>query len=194
MRSTKRLAWVVVSVVVLIVVLAVVVLSVTGYLLPQHSPPLSSTPLPRTYVNLTISYDNSTGIANYTTSFITIISHTLAVVSITNYDPTPSPLLVPWDNRVIGTVGGNETVDCGHGATQLSSLPSSGISHTFTVLDAFYNISVPIPPALSGSAPCVVTFELTLNQADLTNWGCVANCDNGLMAAGRMYGVLLITG
>lgn len=194
MQGSKRLAWVALSIAVLIVVIAVVLLFAVGYLTPSHSPAPASKPLPRTYVNLTISYDNATGIANYTTSFITIVSHTLAVVSITNYDPTPSSLLVPWDDRVIGTVGGNETVNCGSGARQVSSLPSNGISHTFTVLDAFYNISVPIPPAPSSVEPCVVTFELTMNQADLTNWGCVANCDNGYMAAGRMYGVLLVTG
>jgi hypothetical protein len=193
-EQSSRLGWASLSVAVVLVVVTVVVLFAGGYFTPAHSPSTAPPPLPRTYVNLTISYDNASGIANYTTSFITIVSHTLAVVTIRNYDPTPSPLLVPWDNRVIGTVGGNETLDCGGVVTHVSSLPADGISHTFTVLDAFYNISVPIPPATSPTVPCVVSFELTMDQADLTNWGCVADCDNGLMAAGRMYGVLLVTG
>jgi len=192
MARSTRFKVVAVALVAVIVVAAVLVLFVAGVLLPASSPASTPTPTVKTYVNLTIAYDPATGIGNYTTPFISVVAHTLVVVTITNHDPTASPLFVPWDNHVVGTVGGNESLNCGNGTQTVRSLPSTGISHTFTVLDAYYNISVPIPPAPSLGTPCVVTFELTMNQSELTSWGCVANCDNGLMEAGRMWGELLI--
>jgi hypothetical protein len=191
-RST-RLRLAAVAAVAVVVVVAVIVLYAVGVILPTH-PASSPAPTSKTYVNLTISYDPTTMIGNYTTPFISIVAHSLVVVTITNHDPSASPLFVPWDNRVVGTVGGNESVNCGSGTASVRSLPSDGISHTFTVLDSYYNISVPIPPAPNLAVPCVVTFELTMNQSEMTTWGCVANCDNGQMAAGRMWGLLLITG
>jgi len=192
MDRATRLRMVVLVAVVVIVVVAVIVLYAVGVLVPKAAP---STPasLPRTYLNLTISYDASTGIANYSTPFISVVADTLVSVTITNHDPTASPLFVPWDNHVVGTVGGNETVNCGSGPRAVSVLPENGISHTFTVLDSYYNLSIPIPPATSQMVPCVVSFQLEMNHSEMTTWGCVANCDNGQMAAGRMWGLLLIS-
>ncbi|MFZ0698725.1 MAG: hypothetical protein WAN74_00800 [Thermoplasmata archaeon] len=194
MADSRRRNLVALAVVAVVVVTAVVLAFAVGYFVPNRSPSPTPASEPRTYLNLTIAYDPKTETGNYTTPFISVVANTLVVATITNYDPSASPLFVPWDNHVIGTVGGNETVDCGNGVESVSSLPSTGISHTFTVLDAYYNISIPVPPAPSPAVPCVVTFELTMNQGEITSWGCVANCDNGQMAAGRMWGLLLITG
>jgi hypothetical protein len=191
MDRSRRFGLIALAVVV-VVAAAVALLFVTGIILPTHTSSPASTSEPKTYVNLTISYNPLTDIGNYTTPFISIVAHTLVLVTITNYDPTASPLFVSWDRHVVGTVGGNESVNCGNGTESVTSLPSDGISHTWTVLDAYYNISVPIPPARSLGVPCVVAFELTMNQSELTSWGCVANCDNGLMEAGRMWGELLV--
>ena len=193
MDRPRRLQWAAVAAVVVLLAVLVVVLWAHGFLAPSHS---SSAPAPvvRTFVNLTITYDPMSGIANYTTPFISMQAYTLVVVTITNYDPTASPLFVPWDNHVIGTVGDNETIDCGSGSQVVTSLPETDIAHTFTVLDPYYNISIPIPPASAVGHPCVVSFELVLDYPEFTSWGCVANCDNGQMAAGRMWGLLLITG
>ena len=193
MDRAKRLRVVVLVAVIVVVVVAVIVLYAVGALVPK-TPAAAASPLPRTYLNLTIVYDASTGIANYTIPFISIVAHTLVVVTITNWDPTPSPLFVAWDDHVVGTVGGNETLSCGGAPRVVTSLPGNDISHTWTVLDAYYNISVPIPPAPSATVPCVVSFELTMDQSEMTSWGCVANCDNGQMAAGRMWGLLLVSG
>jgi hypothetical protein len=192
MARSTRFKLVAIALVAVVVVASVLVLFAAGFLQPASSPTPIPIPTAKTYVNLTISYDPATQIGNYTTPFISVVAHTLVVVTITNHDTSASPLFVPWDNHVVGTVGGNESVNCGNGVEAVRSLPSDGISHTFTVLDAYYNISVPIPPAPSLVTPCVVTFELALNQSELTSWGCVANCDNGLMEAGRMWGELLI--
>jgi hypothetical protein len=164
-----------------------------GVLSTNHSSSAPSTPVPQTYENLTIQYDEVSGIANYSSPFISLVGHSLVEMTITNYDPTTSPLFVHWDNQVIGTVGGNETLDCGHGLVSVTSLPQDGISHTWTVLDSYYNISVPIPPAPNLTSPCVVHFALSLSHSEMTTWGCVADCDNGQMAAGRMWGLLLVT-
>jgi len=192
MDRDTRLRMVVLLAVVAIVVVAVVVLYAFGAPIPTTAPS-TAVPLPRTYLNLTITYDASTGIANYSTPFISVAADTLVMVTITNHDPTASPLFVPWDNHVVGTVGGNETVNCGSGPRTVGVLPENGISHTFTVLDSYYNISTPIPPATSPTVPCVVSFQLEMNHSEMTTWGCVANCDNGQMAAGRMWGLLLIS-
>lgn len=193
MDRSRRLQWAAVAGVVVLLAVVVVVFWAYGFLAPAH-PSSAPAPLPRTFVNLTITYDPASGIANYTTPFISMQAHTLVLVTITNYDPTASPLFVPWDNHVIGTVGGNESIDCGSGTQVVTFLPETDIAHTFTVLDPYYNISIPIPPAPALGHPCVVSFELVLGYAEFTNWGCVANCDNGQMAAGRMWGLLLITG
>ena len=193
MDRATRLRVVGLVAVVVVVAIAVILLYAVGVLVPKTSA-VAPGPLPRTYVNLTITYDPSSGIANYSTPFISMVAHTLIVVTITSHDPTASSLFVPWDNHVIGTVGGNETINCGSGPRTVSVLPANDIAHTFTVLDSYYNVSVPIPPATSASVPCVVTFQLELNYSEMTTWGCVANCDNGQMAAGRMWGLLLISG
>jgi hypothetical protein len=144
-----------------------------------------------TFLNLTIAYDPSTGMATYTTPNVTMIAHTTVVVTITNHDPTHGNLYVPWDTQVIGTVGGTELIESGGGWYSAQSLPTGGVSHTFTVLDSLYNISVPIPPATSPTAPTVVTFELTPTTAENTTWACMCDCQNGHMMVG-MYGRLTI--
>lgn len=192
MDRPTRLHWTVLAIGVVLVGGGIAAVVAYEYLTPARS----TTPIPtvKTYENLTITYDAATGIANYSTPFISLVAHTLVVITITNYDPTASPLFVPWDNHVVGTVGDNESVNCGSGSQSITYLPSDGVSHTWTVLDAYYNISVPVPPARALGQPCTVTFELILNQAEMTTWGCVADCDNGQMAAGRMWGLLLIAG
>jgi hypothetical protein len=193
MGVSKRFTWIALAVVVVVVVTAIVLMFAFGFIALTPSPSSTPTSEPKTYLNLTIDYNSTTGIGNYTTPFISIVAHTLVVVTITNHDPTASPLFVPRDNHVLGTVGGNETLTgCQNATGSVAVLASNGISHTFTVLDPHYNISVPIPPAQSVSMPCVVAFELSMNYSELTSWGCVANCDNGVMAAGDMWGELLV--
>ena len=194
MDRPSRFRLVALGLVAVVVVAAVVLFFAVGLLSPPPAATTSPLPTERTYVNLTITYDAATQIGNFTTPFISMVAHTLVVVTITNYDPSSSPLFVSWDNHVIGTVGGNESVSCGAGTESVTSLPPSDVSHTWTVLDTHYNISIPIPPAPAPGTPCVVTFELTANQSEMTTWGCVADCDNGQMAAGRMWGLLLISG
>ncbi len=147
---------------------------------------------PTTFLNLSIGYDPATGADQFSQTNLAMPAHVRVVVTITNYDPLASPLLVPWDNRVIGTVGGNELVSIGNQSFWTGSLPLGDIGHTFTVHDALYNISVPIPPAAGLSEPAVVSFTLTLNWQETTNWGCVAECGGPSMAPDRMFGTLTV--
>ena len=147
---------------------------------------------PTTYLNLSIGYNAATGSDQFSSTNLAAAAHTRVIVTITNHDPVAAPLLVPWDNRVIGTYGGNELVSYGTTSYWVTALASNNIGHTFTIHDGFYNISVPIPPAASGSVPSVVTFTLLLNWSETTNWGCVAECGGPGMAADRMFGTLTI--
>jgi hypothetical protein len=191
MNPTRQLSLGIFALAVLLVSGAILVLIAFGSSAPTPAASTSSTSQPTMFLNLTIAYDPTSGNYVYTHPIITMASHTLVVVKITNYDPMASPLFVPWDNQVIGTVGGTEVVNSGSGPSTVSSLPSTGISHTFTVSDSTYNISVPIPPAHSPTVPSVVTFALWMNYAGATSWACMCNCMSGYMAAG-MYGPLLI--
>jgi hypothetical protein len=158
---------------------------------PTPVAPTTSAAEPTTYLNLTIAYDPVSMNYVYTHPVVTVVANTLVIVKITNYDPSASPLFLPWYNHVIGTVGGTEVVNSGNGPSTVSSLPSNHISHTFTVSDSYYNISVPIPPARCAAVPSVVTFELSMNYVEATSWACMCNCMTGYMAAG-MYGPLLV--
>ena len=157
---------------------------------PSSSAPLSAQH--NAVLDLTLAYNRMLGTYVYTNTGISIPANTPVVVTITNHDPSVNTLFVPGDNRVIGTVGGIEAVNMGNGPVMVSSLPTSGISHTFTVLDGLYNISVPIPPAPSSSIPSVVTFELMMGYAETTSWACVCHCMPNVMMPG-MYGPLVIT-
>ena len=178
--------------VVIILLAAVAVWFSLANLLASHNSGAGSAAEPTTYLNLTITFDPATGMASFTTPNVSMVADSLVVVTITNHDPTTGNLYAPWDRQVIGTLGGTELVDSGGGSYSASSLPMGGISHTFPVDDAIYNISVPIPPAPSQSTPSVVTFELTLNSAENTTWACMCDCQGGHMDPG-MYGRLTIS-
>lgn len=179
------------------VAVAVLLLGVALALAPSASPPTRTVPSsatagPTAYLNLTIGYNPTTGADDFSASNLVVPSHTRVVVTITNQDPVASRLLVPWDNQVIGTYGGNELVSTGNASYWVDAVAASNIGHTFTIHDALYNISVPIPPAASLGDPTVVSFTLFLNWQETTNWGCVAECSGPGMAADRMYGTLTI--
>ena len=192
MDPTRQLSLVVFAVAVVVVAGGALVYLAFGSPAPTPQSPASSTSEPTPYLNLTIAYNQSIGDYVYVNSVVAVASHTLVIVKITNYDPSLGSLYQSWDDKVIGTVGGTEQVNSGAGPSTVSSLASNGVSHTFTVLDNFYNVSIPIPPAHSPSVPSVVSFELSMNQAEVSTWGCMCNCMGGFMAAG-MYGPLVVT-
>ena len=146
------------------------------------------------YVNLTISYDPATGTSWFTPANFVALAYTTIVFTIRNYDPTDSALLVPWDNRVIGTLGGIEMVGTGSttSGADMTGLAPGAISHTFTMFDAYYNLSVPIPPASNPSTPAVVTFGAEFSTTGTFAWGCMCRCQD-MSDPGVMYGTVDVT-
>ncbi len=167
--------------------------SVALYALPVHvatNPPAGTT----SYVNITISYDPATGTSWFTPTNFVVPAHTKVVVTIRNYDPMDSPLLVPWDNQVIGTLGGIEMVGMGNTSSEadMTGLAPGAISHTFTMFDAYYNLSVPIPPAANSSTPALVSFGAEFNTTGTFAWGCMCRCED-MSEPGMMYGSVDVT-
>lgn len=175
-----------------VLVLGVGLALAPGVAVPARAAPGPAAAGPTAYLNLTIGYNPSTGADDFSATNLALPAHTRILVTITNFDPQASALLVPWDNRVIGTLGGNELVSAAGQSYWVTSVAANDIGHTFTIHDALYNISVPIPPALSESSPTVVSFALQFNWQETTNWGCVAECGGPGMAVDRMYGTLTI--
>jgi hypothetical protein len=194
MNDSKWFSFVAVSAAALVLALGALMMAFPGASPPARTVASPSTAGPSTILSLTIAYNPSLGAASFSSSTISLAAHTRVMVTITNYDTSVGSVRVPWDNQVVGTTAGSEMVGYGNGAVAVTSLPSNGISHTFTVHDAYYNISIPIPPAQSPSVPSIVTFELTLNWAETTSWACMNDCHDGMMGVDRMYGPLVVTG
>ena len=149
--------------------------------------------LPEISRTLAISYNAATGTFDYSTTSLSVPANTRVDVTITNYDTSTAALAVPWDNRVIGTFGGTEQVSSGGGTVTVTSLGPQQISHTFTMFGAFYNLSVPIPPAPSTGVPSVVSFSIVLTTPGHFEWGCMAYCGT-MSPLEKMAGTLEVTG
>ena len=192
MNDSKWFSVVALATAAVVVAIGALMIFASVNLAPVASSPSASKPGPTAYLNLTIRYDPAKGAFAFTPANATIVAHTKVIVTITNHDPSIGNLYLPWDNQVIGTMGGTEVVDSGNGAHSVTSLPEHGVGHTFTILDAFYNISVPIPPAPTSSVPTVVTFQLTMGSTETTTWACMCDCDHGNMMPG-MFGRLVVS-
>jgi len=142
---------------------------------------------------LSIAYNATTQQYDYSSTSLVVPANTYVTVTITNFDPGTAMLAVPWDNHVIGTVGGSEQVASGSAPTTVSALSVADISHTFTMFGAFYNLSVPIPPAVSADQPTVVTFTVEFSTPGIYDWGCMAYCGT-MSPLEKMSGTLDITG
>jgi hypothetical protein len=164
-----------------------------GEQLTGRGPTAAPDGVPTTFLNLSIALDPTTGNFVYTTPDVSVVAHAEVRVTILNHDTTSGTPLHAWDHQVLGTIGGTELVSTGYGPHAEASFPSDGISHTSTISDAFYNISVPIPPAPSSSVPSVVTFELMLNTTEAARWARMWDCQNGAMTPG-VYGSVVIKG
>ena len=174
--------------VILIVFAVVAGLAVGNYLVGV--PGRASSPFPRTaYMNLTIDYSPTTGDSWYLPGNFSVPAMSRVVFTITNYDPTSNYLLVPNDNCVAGTVGGEESVqvNASDPPSPVSCLPTTDISHTFTMDNPQYNVNVPVPPAPNDRTPVTVTFSVTFGSLGTYQWGCMCRC-GPMTEPGMMYG------
>jgi len=136
-----------------------------------------------TPVVLTIFQDPSTGLYSYSMQSLRAAPGTIAEFTIRNFDPTPHGV-DPSFASVRGTIGGAMQVQPGSpsggngmGSRSVTSMPWFGVSHTFTILAGGYDLNVPIPPALSPTAPSTVTFSLKVMGPGMVQWTC--ECPDG---------------
>lgn len=102
-------------------------------------------------------------------------------MTITNYDNGTNPV-ADSVGAVTGTLGGTVQVN---GQT-VTSIPGSGVSHTFTIPSI--GLNVPLPPSAT------VTFTILVEAPGVYAWHCLAPCDTNAMAtAGFMQGTMTAT-
>ena len=148
---------------------------------------------PTTYRTLVIAPDTAAGGVSYSARTLTVPLHERVVFTITNFDPTVATLPTPRDAQVMGTFGGPMTIHEAQGSVVVGQLPAAGVSHTFTMSNAYYAINVPIPPAQDPATPSQVTFTVVFDTPGTYTWGCVVLClGDGMGAANAMDGSLTV--
>jgi hypothetical protein len=183
------------SVAVSVLLVGVAIAAVVA-LVPRAAPPGLPSAARVSYLNLTVSYNATTGMCIFTPGNMSVVAGTDVKVTITNYDTRTAHLFVAGQDQVMGTSGSTEMVQMGPNAPALptSGIAPSDISHTFTILDSIYNLSVPIPPAATHSLPAIVSFDATFGTKGTFQWGCMADCsDLSMGSPGAMFGDLTVT-
>ncbi len=146
------------------------------------------------YLFLTIGFDFATGLDRYLPANVTVPTHTLVVVTITNYDNVSNP--VPSASAmVVGTVGGVMTMQSSPGAAgmPMTMVPANQVAHTFTMEGGPYSLNVPVPAASGLQVPMVVTFRAYFNVTGAFEWHCMAPCDTSSMSTpGFMRGTVTV--
>ncbi len=157
--------------------------------------PIAGETAPSTeYLFLTIGFDFATGLDRYMPANFTVPTHTLVVVTITNYDNASNPVSPPT-NAVTGTVGNVMVMQATSQAAGMTmgTVPATQVAHTFTMEGGPYTINVPIPAANSLADPMRVTFRAYFNMTGTFDWHCQAPCDTSSMATpGFMRGTVTV--
>ncbi len=166
--------------------------SIVGYLVRG---PTTTEALPSTeYLFLTIGFDFATGLDKYMPANFTVPTHTLIIVTITNYDNASNPVSAPA-NAVAGTVGDVMTIQASSqvAGMVMGTVPATQVSHTFTMSGGPYTINVPIPAANSLADPVRVTFRAYFNVTGTFDWRCQAPCDTlSMNTPGFMRGTVTV--
>ncbi|MCI4317787.1 MAG: hypothetical protein L3J96_04550, partial [Thermoplasmata archaeon] len=116
------------------------------------------------------------------------------VFTITNFDPTTGMLTTADDANVVGTSANSIQVVSSVASSTVSKLPTSDVSHTFTLSDGSYRLNVPIPPAPTPGGSIQVTFSTEFTARGTFDWGCVILCGTSNMQAPEaMYGSLTVS-
>jgi hypothetical protein len=170
---------------------------------PSTGAPVPSAP---TYLYFTVTTSAATQYDTYYPANVSVPHGVPVIITITCYDNGSNPPPTALDS-VIGTAGGTANFSFPNGSIQqLSSLPASEISHTFTVtLPGVAGqlllgagdpaVNVPVPASSNGIAPAIVTFEVTFpNAGSRFVWRCDAPCDPySMITPGFMIGAIYVT-
>lgn len=180
-----------------LLLVAVVVLSLGalggGLLGHAAAPQTVSTPTPE-HLYVTIAFNPYSGLDEYFPANLTVPANVPITITITNYDNGSNVVPAEYAN-VTGTVGGTETLTnaTASGASVTSILPTE-VAHTFTLMEAPYQINVPVPAA-QGTTPSVVTFTVVFTTAGQFTWHCMAPCDPvSMVTPGFMMGTVTVVG
>jgi len=149
-------------------------------------------------VSLVIAWNPDSGLDQVFPANFQVPASTLVTVTIINYDDGAN--VVPsMFTAVQGTHDGRETITTDGVARVVSELPSTGISHTFTVMAMGSGsagepmLNVVVPPSSSISDPVTVTFTVVFDAAGTLTWMCVAPCDPESMSTpGYMTGAITV--
>ncbi len=189
-RPTPRSTLVVGLVVVLL--LGVLGGGIAGYLV--RGPISGASATSTEYLFLTIGFDFATGLDRYMPANFTVPTHTLVVVTITNYDNASNPVSAPA-NQVTGTMGNVMVMQVESQAEGMTmgTVPATKVAHTFTMEGGPYTMNVPIPAANSLADPMRVTFRAYFNVTGTFDWHCQAPCDTSSMTTpGFMRGTVTV--
>ncbi len=146
------------------------------------------------YLFLTIGFDFATGLDRYMPANFTVPTHTLILVTITNYDNASNPVTTA-SATVSGTVGNVEIMQSANDTVGMTMgmVPANQVAHTFTMDGGPYAINVPIPAANSLANPMIVTFRAYFNVTGAFGWHCMAPCDTSSMTTpGFMRGTVTV--
>jgi hypothetical protein len=149
---------------------------------------------PTAYRTLSISFDPKTGTFDYTALQLSVPLNVIIVFTIMNYDASIGELPAPRDAQVAGTVGGTESLGTGSSSVTVGSLAQNGVSHTFSMSNAYYHLNAPIPPADGSGVPMQVSFSVVFHVPGTFDWGCVILCGpSDMTALDAMYGSLTVS-
>jgi hypothetical protein len=158
------------------------------------------------HLYLTVAFNPVSGMDEYFPANFTVPAHTPVILTITSFDNGTNVVPAVY-SLVTGAVGGTEMVT-EHGVSNpMTSVPTNGLAHTFTMMPAMSSgmpmhgmsmggmpmVNLPIPSAPSQSDPVTVSGEFYFNTTGQFSWQCMAPCDAGAMAqAGMMAGTVTV--
>lgn len=165
-----------------------------GGILGHVSAPSVVTTSGTDHLYLAIAFNPYTGLDQYFPANFSVPANVPVLITITNYDNGTNIVPAAYA-KVLGTVGGTETVTNGTASgVPVTSVPTTGISHTFTLIAGPYAVNIPIPPA-QDQTPTVVSFTVVFATPGQFVWHCMAPCDSAAMATlGFMMGTVTVVG
>lgn len=176
----------------------IVVFGLVAVVYPASTAPAAtsttSTGSPVVYRNLSIAFNPSRGTFDYSSAALSVPAGVRVVFTITNYDPSVARVPTSSDAQVLGTIGNTISVASAGHTMSMTVVPTTDISHTFTISSGGLHLNVPVPPAASSTSPTEVTFSAVFPVTGTFEWGCVVLCGpDGTMALSTMYGTLTVS-
>ncbi len=147
------------------------------------------------YVNSTVEPASLGGPEVFCPGNFTVTENTTVEFTFSIYDTNASGV-DPEAALVQGSQNGTEEIIAQPGAAPeyVTSLPTTDVSHTFTIVVGSTVINAPLPAAPSASQPAVVVFDVTFSESGTFTWYCNPNCEPYPIQEGQgMSGTITVT-